>query len=39
MMFVEDFKQNSRYCGLAFLFLAGEVECECVFLWAFERDI
>ena len=32
------FKKNSRYCGL-FFFLSGEVERECVFLGAFERDI
>ena len=23
MMFVEDFKQNSRYCGLSFFFFGG----------------
>ena len=42
------FQRNSRYCGLFFFFFlrkggggegGGGVECECVFLGAFEGDI
>ena len=42
MFFVQDFKEIVGIVGWLFcfcFFLAGEVECECVFLGAFDRDI
>ena len=46
MIFVQDFKEIVGIVGCFFLFFfggggggGGGVECECVFLGAFERDI
>ena len=42
MIFVQDFKEIVGIVGcffFVFFFWGGVVECECVFLGAFERDI